>query len=145
MAELRRRIGEVYTSHPDIPDHRERHPWVDAFLGHPFAGVWFVAENPSIGMVRRSHPPRGVAPTPEDQWAVSNGDRLLRKMLIKYGWKDGTPESPSGWRCYLTDVIKSALPAEEWKRSGRDWGIVRAFAPVLAWEIKTAHPRLMRF
>jgi hypothetical protein len=52
---------------------------------------------------------------------------------------------PGGWRCYLTNAIKSVGRAEEVKRqprSDRDW-LARVWAPLLAWEIETAKPLLV--
>ena len=138
--ELDARIGAIFASHPELEDHRAQFPWVTGYLGDPFATVSFVPENPSLGQMRRP----GSA-TRESQWAISPGDLLLRRMLAKHGFKIGEPTARGGWRCYITDVIKSAVTASEWSRlpvSEQD-EVADAWAPVLSWEIATGQPRLV--
>jgi hypothetical protein len=144
-AELKRRIARVFQSHNEIPDHRANFPWITGFLGDSFAGVWFVAENPSLGMARRGHTSAPGGLTSEAQWAISPGDILFREMLVKYGFKKGSADSPRGWRCYITDLIKSAVQAEEWNRKDREsrLRVAEAWAGVFSWELRTGRPRLI--
>src|SRR5438067_2016839 len=110
FADVERLSGAVYQSDSRIPDRRADHPWVTGCLGDPFAPVWFVAEAPSLTQVQR-----GGARSREQQWDVSPGDKLLRQMLAKHGFKEGGAFSPGGWRCYITDVIKSSYFVKDWK------------------------------
>ena len=48
------RIGDVFDAHPELFDHRERHPRVLACLGDPFADVWFVVAPPTRRHNKRS-------------------------------------------------------------------------------------------
>jgi len=109
--ELSVRIDAAFRAHPEAFDHRDAHPWLLGCLGDLFADVWFVAENPSLTQVER-----GLNFTPEEQWSVSPGDKLFRRMLTEHGFKAGTAHSPGEWRCYITDVIKSADRVETWKK-----------------------------
>ena len=138
---IRRQIGAVFRSNPDLPDHRKDHPWLTCFLGDPFAHCWFVAENPSLGQVERAL----VHELPEPMWGVSKGDVLFREMLVKHKYKSGTVRSKGGWRCYITDVIKSVARAEEWKRerSASALRIAEVWAPVLAWEMEQGRPHMI--
>lgn len=138
---IRRQIAAVFRKNPHLPDHRKAHPWLTCFLGDPFAPCWFVAENPSLGQVERAL----IDSLPEPMWCVSPGDLVFRRMLVKHGFKTGTDRSGGGWRCYITDVIKSAARAEEWKsqRDMSSWPTARAWAPVLRWELEQGKPRLI--
>jgi hypothetical protein len=137
---LRRQLDAVFLGHPELYDHRVRFPWVLACLGDPFAPVWFVAENPSLTQVERS-----LDSTPEDQWNVSVGDKLFRQQLVAHGFKTGTTDSPGGWRCYITDVIKSVDRVHEWnKLSERErQKVAEAWAPLLAWELELGQPKII--
>src|SRR5687768_12537190 len=101
---LAERVGHIFRASAALSDHRVDFPWLTNSLGDPFAGVWFVAEYPSLGQVERG----GAAPSVETQWAVSRGDRLFREALVGAGFKDGASDSPGGWRCYVTNIIKHA-------------------------------------
>lgn len=139
--ELAARSAAVFAAHPRILlDHRREHPWLTGALGDPFAPVWFVAENPSLTQVERV-----VDRTSNGQWAASRGDRLLREMLVRHGFKVGSALSPGGWRCYITDVAKSADRADEWNRlpTASRAAVVRAWAPVLRWELEVGKPTLV--
>jgi hypothetical protein len=137
---LPRQLDAVFRNHAELYDHRDRFPWVLACLGDPFASVWFVAENPSLTQVERA-----VDSTPEDQWNVSIGDKLFRQQLVAHGFKTGTTDSPGGWRCYITDVIKSVDRVHEWnKLPERDrLRVAVAWAPVLAWELELGQPKIV--
>jgi hypothetical protein len=102
--------------------------------------VWFVAENPSLGQMERV-----LVRSPESQWLVSRGDRLFRDLLVKHGFKDAPWDAPGAWRCYVTDVVKSADRAGLWAKrppSERD-ATVDAWAPVLSWELEQGAPALV--
>jgi hypothetical protein len=144
-AELKKRIARVFRSHPEIPDHRANFPWITGFLGDPSAAICFVAENPSLGMARRGRVPVSGLLTSEKQWAISPGDLLFREMLVKHGFKKGSPHSPGGWRCYITDLLKSAVRAEEWNRESREdrRRVAEVWARVFSWELVTVSPQLI--
>lgn len=132
---------EVFGRHPDLVyDHRCHYPWLTGALGDPFCDVWFVAENPSLTQVERVQ-----APSPEAQWRQSRADQLFRRMLVEHGFKDGPADAPGGWRCYITDVTKSADRAGVWSQAGSDaqQRTIEAWAPVLRWELETAQPKLL--
>ena len=138
--ELEGRLDAIFQDHPELYDHRSKFPWVLACLGDPFAPVWFVAENPSLTQVERAR-----EPTSEDQWNVSVGDKLFRQQLVEHGFKTGTVDSPGGWRCYITDVIKSIDRVSAWNKlpqRERD-EIAEAWAPVLAWELEVGQPKII--
>jgi hypothetical protein len=138
--EVARLSDAVYRSDPRIPDRRVDHPWVIGCLGDPFAPVWFVAEAPSLTQVRR-----GGARSREQQWDVSPGDKLLRQMLAKHGFKEGGALSPGGWRCYITDVIKSSYFVKDWNEVPREAriAVAEAWAPVLRYELEHGQPKLL--
>ncbi|MGH2351837.1 MAG: uracil-DNA glycosylase family protein, partial [Chloroflexota bacterium] len=76
---------------------------------------------------------------------VSPGDKLFRAMLVKYGFKDGTVTSPGGWRCYITDVIKSVDRAEQWNKRpvAHHRAMAETWASVLAWELELGRPKIV--
>ena len=39
---------QVFKANPNLFDHRPEHSWAIGSLGDPYAGIWFVAENPSL-------------------------------------------------------------------------------------------------
>ncbi len=133
----------VYRANPALMvDHRLEHPWLTGNLGDPHAPVWFVAENPSLTQVKRV---ADAAPTPESQWSISIGDRLFRKMLVEHGFKDAPAEAPGGWRCYITDVIKSAAVVTDHRKilRGELLALAEAWAPVLASEMEQGRPKVV--
>jgi serine/threonine protein kinase len=143
--ELDREIAAVFRRNPALRDHRQEFPWLQGWLGDPFAGVWFVGENPSLGMVERQQDRHGRTATPEAQWAASRGDQLLRRMLAKHGFKEGSAATAGGWRCYLTNVVKEADYTSRWRENTKDH-LLRAaeiWAPVLCWELEAGRPHLV--
>lgn len=132
--------ARVFAAHPELLDHRKKHPWLRGSLGDPFAPVWFIAENPSLNMVRKM-----TGLSENDQWAASRGDQIFRDCLHRYGFKTGEPLSAGGWRCYITNVIKSADVVKHWRALRReeqdemaDW-----WAPVLKYELTHGRPQLV--
>ncbi len=138
--ELPQRIEAVFASHPTLYDHRSQFPGVLACLGDPSAPVWFVAENPSRTQVERA-----VSSSPEDQWNVSVGDKLFRQQLVSHGFKTGTADSPGGWRCYITDVVKSVDRVNAWSKlpESERRRVAELWAPVLAWELELGQPKIV--
>jgi hypothetical protein len=124
--------SEVFSSHPELPDYRTDFPWLTGCIGDPFSPVWFVAENPSITQVERA-----AGTSTELQWSVSRGDQLLRRMLATHRFKHGEPLSTGGWRCYITDVLKSTVRVSNW--NGKPWELkeqaAEAWAPAIAYEL----------
>jgi uracil-DNA glycosylase len=140
---LQTRIDQVYKRAAGrFPDHRTAHGWVTGYLGDPFASVWFIAENPSLTQVEKITAPH---PTSELQWTMSAGDKLLRRLLAKYGFKEGGELSPGGWCCYLTDVIKSTALVKDHNMQSEEAlrATARAWAPVLRWELDGGRPRIV--
>lgn len=135
------RSADVFERNADlVHDHRGPHPWLTGALGDPFAGVWFVAENPSLTQVERVRDC-----TPNSQWLQSRGDKLFRQMLVEHGFKDAPAEGPGGWHCYITDVVKSADRAGAWAKlpKAEQMATAEAWAPVLAWELEHSKPKLL--
>jgi hypothetical protein len=144
-ADLAKETDKVFKSHPGLRDHRSQYPWLTGAHGDPFAGIWFVGENPSLTQVERVRDPNGGAPTVEAQWWSSRGDKLLREMLVKYGFKNGSIDSPGGWKCYITNVIKEADYTRDWRektQAARN-NSAEIWAGLLAWELKNSKPRLI--
>lgn len=140
--ELLIRSDAVYRAHRDLfADHRDGHPWVTGQLGDPWAPVWFIAESPSLGQVKRVM----REPTKNTQWNISNADALFRRMLVEHGFKDPPSEASDGWGCYITDVIKSAEQAKAMgsrSQASRN-EVAKAWAPVLRWELEHCTPQLV--
>jgi uracil-DNA glycosylase len=139
-AELRARMKAVFAKNPQLYDHRGEYPWLLAALGNPRTDVWFVAENPSLAQL-----PRVSGDSPELQWSVSDGDKLLRWMLVRHGFKQGTVTSRGGWCCYITDVVKSASVAGDWDKlpPKEKRAEVEAWSEVLQWELEVGQPKLV--
>lgn len=140
-----RQIDQIFRSNPGLSDHRARFPWLTNRLGDPFSGIWFIAENPSLGQVERVRNPDGGPPTVEAQWFASAGDRLFRDALVSSRFKTTRWNELGGWNCYITNLIKEADYAEKWKSKGKENRVIAAtlWAPVLNWEIQTAKPKLL--
>jgi hypothetical protein len=138
-------IDQVFKENPQIPDFRINYPWCTGALGDPFAGIWFVAENPSLRMIEIVTNPDGGPPTAEAQWYASRGDKLFREMLVKHGYKQGSISSLGGWRCYITNVIKQAEYPKDWieKPEIQRLKAAEIWAPVLNWELQYSKPRLV--
>ena len=117
--ELAHQTDKVYETHPSLQDVRESHSWLTGALGDPFAGIWFAAENPSRTQIERVSNPDGGTPTNEAQWWASRGDKLFREMLVKHGFKSGSIDSPGGWHCYVTNVIKEADYTKNWREKSQ--------------------------
>jgi hypothetical protein len=143
--EITKRIDWIFANHPEIPDHRKQLPWLKGYLGNPNAGIWFLAENPSLTTAERIKGEKSTLLTVETQWAVSQGDRLFRESLVKNGFKDAPWDSLGGWRCYLTDVIKQEEKVNTWHKQGEEnWlRLGEIWAEVLAWELEASQPRLV--
>lgn len=140
--EMVARIGQVFDAHPELPDHRQEHPWLSGWLGDPSAPVWLVAENPSATQVDRIHSETATA---DAQWAASRGDRLLREALCETGLKLGDPLGPGGWSCYLTDVMKSEVRVKDWNgtSSQAKRHVADLWSPVLRFELEFGRPKLI--
>ena len=141
--EVERLSDKVYSNADPllITDRREEFGWVRGYLGDPFAPVWFVAEAPSLKPIKQA---RGVL-TPDDQWNISKGDALFRKMLAKHDFIQGDARTPSGWQCYITDVVKSSHPVNNWNRLpvSTRLEVAREWAPALRYEIEQGKPKLI--
>ena len=104
-----------------------------------------MAENPSLSRVELIARQLGDSLTEEAQWSVSPGDRLFRDMLVKYGFKDASWDSPGGWHCYITDVIKETDYAERWRTKSPDAlrNAGETWWPVFKWEFENSKPRFV--
>ncbi|OAI40060.1 hypothetical protein AYO39_00170 [Actinobacteria bacterium SCGC AG-212-D09] len=141
---LEERISRAYEAtrlaRPPRPEHR----WVTGYLGEPCSPVWFVAENPSLRQVEKVTDPD---PSPELQWTMTAGDALFRDALVAAGFRRGGPMERGGWRCYITDVIKSAAVVKDFSalKGSERWELACAWAPVLEWELSWGRPRIVVF
>ena len=144
-AELERETDRVFAAHPSMYDHRVQYPWGIGAHGDPYAGIWFVAENPSLTQVERVRDPDGGPPTIEAQWWSSRGDKLLREMLVAHGFKQGTIDSPGGWQCYITNVIKLADYTKDWREKSQVARnqVAEIWSSVLRWELENSKPKLV--
>jgi hypothetical protein len=140
---LATQIDIVFRSHSSLFDHRPEYPWLTGALGNPNSGIWFVAENPSLTQIERVQNPDGGAPTPEAQWWASRGDKLFREMLVKHGFKQGTIDSPGGWNCYITNVVKETDYASRWREKTQETRnrAAEIWSSVLAWELENSKPK----
>lgn len=144
---LAEKIDQVFTHtrHPELYDHRKEYPWLTGSLGDPFSGIWFVGESPSLRMVERAKGPHNTPPNEEAQWSASRGDKLFRKALVASGFKGGSVDSPGGWHCYITNVIKEAdytnrvreKPLQSREQAADMW------FPVFEWELEHSCPLLI--
>lgn len=136
------RVTRCFQS-PGLTDHRDEHPWLRGWLGDPNASIWFLSEAPSQWRVERgaAHTSR----TPEDQWAISPGDQEFRNALALARFKDQPSLAPGGWHCYITTLAKSLTDFSAWRHRPleKKMPLFRKWAPVLAWELEVAQPRLV--
>lgn len=134
--------AETYRNNPEVPDHRQDHPWLTGWLGEPTKPVWLVAENPSATQVDRVH---SANSTIEDQWSASPGDRLLRQALLEHGLKTGSLFSPGGWNCDITDVMKSEVVVGMWnlEKAEAKRRLAEVWAPVLRYELEHGKPQVL--
>lgn len=140
---LAEQTGLVFRTHPSLYDHRHDYPWLTGALGNPHSGIWFIAENPSLGQIERVQNPDGGLPTPEAQWWASRGDKLLRDMLVRHGFKHGTIDSPGGWNCYIINVVKETDYASRWREKTQEARnrAAEIWSGVLAWELANSKPK----
>ena len=143
---LAERIDDVFANHPEIRDHRMEHTWLTGSLGDPFSGIWFLAESPSLSKIenrtKAGMTSAGRALTPEAQWCSTSGSRVLREGLVRAGFKDFPWDSPDGWHCYITNVIKEARYAGTWGK-GEKTEAAEVWSPVLRWQLEQSAPKLV--
>lgn len=141
-SDIAKRIDDVYAANRHLVDHRTRFPWLTGFLGDPMARVWFVAWYPSTRAVEKVHSPTATC---ESQWLATEGDRIFRRNLLRCGFKTGNLNSPGGWKCYITDLVKADSSPSDWDRTspaGRQ-RVYETWLPVLEWEFRNGQPRLV--
>lgn len=143
--ELIRKTKEVFNKHPSLSNHFPNNPWLEGALGDPFAGIMFIAENPSLTQVEIAQGRHGLTATPDAQWNTSRGDHIFRGALFDVGFKTTSPDTPGGWKCYITNIIKEADYA---KNTGTKTQAERNLSAdiwfeVLKWELETGKPKLI--
>ena len=113
----------------------------DRFARDPDADVWFIAEYPSLVQVERVTRDE----SPEAQWNKSKGDEVFRDMLVTARPEKGGRDTPGGWNCYITNIVKSVARPANWNAGDwEDWFLVaEAWAPVLAWELEHGAPLVL--
>jgi Uracil DNA glycosylase superfamily len=141
-AGLDEKRAQVFAAHPELSDHRQEFPWLTGCIGDPFSPVWFIAENPSLTRVKLA-----IGTSTNLQWSVSAGDHLLRETLTEHGFKTGEPMEEGGWRCYVTDVIKSADIVKDWQGTpqAHKERVTEAWAPVMRYELEHGRPDFIVF
>lgn len=136
-------IDKVFAAHQHLRlyDRRKEYWWVKGYLGDIHSDVMFVAENPSLRGIKRASEDPDLQ-DPERQWCVTKGDLIFRGALFKAKYKAGSPTSKGGWHCYITNIVKMADVAANWKKRREEerWQIVKAFAPVLQKELEIMKP-----
>ncbi len=139
-AALQAEIDKVFAAN-QFRDYRKTYHWLKGYLGDVSSGVMFLAENPSLRGIKKASKDR-ILQDPEKQWSVSPGDRIFRNALFEAAFKDGSPISPGGWHCYITNIIKLVDVASKWNARTDDdrWQIAKAFAPVLQKELELVEP-----
>ena len=139
-----KKIDLVFSENPSLQDHRKVFPWVTGFLGNPKSAIIFLGENPSLPTMKRASASPDMK-SPEMQWNVSKGDKIFREALIKAHLKEGTLDSPGGWACYITNIVKMAVKPKEWNEKSKDdrVAICKMFAPVLQEEIDAIKPKMI--
>ena len=118
IKELKGQISAVFNSDAELRRCKQ-FPWLTGYLGNPLSGVWFVGENPSLQQAERVDQEYPTA-NEEKQWYISQGDILFRTSLVGNGFKEGSWDSPGGWNCYITDIVKSAHQAKEWNKKSQE-------------------------
>lgn len=136
------RLEDPGTYAPYANEQTDKYPWLYGALGDPSADVMFICENPSLTGVEwaHSHPPQ-APPDIEAQWW---GGRF-REVLCDLQLKSGEPDSPGGWACYITNVVKAMAKVADFNRiaSVGKRNIVRQWADVLAWELSRVRPKVV--
>jgi hypothetical protein len=148
---VRTRIAAVFATPAarrlKLQDDRKTHPWVTGWIGDPNASVWFIGENSSNARIDHweAARPEGERATAEDQWKDSAGDRLFRSALVANKFKSGDPDAPGGWRCYVTDLLKSGVRVTDYNKLPyrEKLAIAEAWMPVMQWQLEHGRPRLI--
>mgnify|MGYP000380223873 CR=1 FL=1 len=150
-------------SYGGVPDNPRLSYWrARTRLLPPGTGAWPAREGPRprptnpkyfFQVVGPLEPPQHLDPerieamlqTPEMQWAVSPGDKLFRRMLARHGFKTGDAFAPGGWRCYITDVIKSSYRVKDWQATAdaARLAVAEVWADVLRYELVKGQPKLL--
>jgi hypothetical protein len=67
---------------------------------------------------------------------------LLREALVEHELKSGDPLSTGGWRCYITNVMKSEVFVKNWNGTakGQRLAVAEMWAPVLQFELEYGRP-----
>jgi len=143
--ELISRTKKVFNNHPSLYNHFANNPWLQGALGNPFSGIMFIAENPSLTQVERAQGRRGSTATSDAQWNTSKGDQIFREALLDSGFKTKLPDTPGGWKCYITNVIKEADYAKNTGAKNQADRNLSAdiWFEVLKWELETCKPKLV--
>ena len=143
--ELNKQIDDVLKFHPLIYDHRADYPWLTGYLGNPYAGMWFIAEIPSLLRVERASQRKNQVISEDTQWSESPGDKLFREMLFKHGFKLDDPFLPGGWNCYITNVIKQTSYVKDWedKTQTAQRRTADIWSSVLSWELTNSKPLMV--
>lgn len=143
--DLAKCIDRVFADHPEIRDHRKEHSWLTGSLGDPCSDIWFVAESPSLIRIEaatKRGKNSGSVLTPNSQWGTTKGSQVFRKALVNAGFKDPEWDSPDGWHCYITNVIKEAVYVKKWTKE-KKIKAAETWAPVLRWQLKQSSPKLV--
>lgn len=129
-----------------LDDWLSDYPWLIGALGDPNASFWFLGENPSMRGVLQVHE-RARVHDANLQWNSHAGDWLFRQAIVDAGLKEGPPETNTGWRCFITNVIKAPevvgarngkkQRSEYWREQARIW------MPVLQAQLDGGSPKVV--
>ena len=121
------------------------YPWWVGYIGNIHSAVWFLGENPSLIQLDRQS--KTLDCDINSQWNISLGDKLLRKAITEANLKTGEPFQNDGWKCYITNAIKtpekvSARNKEKsdsnyWKKQALMW------LQVLQLQVNLGQPKII--
>lgn len=93
-------------------------PWWVGFVGDIYSNIWFLGENPSKTQLEKES--RKGNCTTNSQWNISPGDELLRKAISEADLKTGDPFTDGGWKCYITNAIKTPEKVKKRNENKKD-------------------------
>lgn len=105
------RLRKTIEEH-DLCNWLDKCEWLTGYLGDPLSPVWFVGENPSNRGVKRIAAKRIDGRKLEEsenlQWnCYASETKMFREALTKAGLKNGDLCANSGWKCYITNAVKT--------------------------------------
>lgn len=134
-----------------LTDWLRKYKWLNGHLGNPEFPIWFVGENPSIKGVNRIAAKRidghKLAESENLQWNCHASEtRMFREALTEAGLKTGELCENTGWRCYITNAVKTPDVVKD-RNASKNEASMRKEAeiwwPVLQYQIDSAKPLVL--